>query len=137
MALRRAPVKTKRKRANQAGRPTASELERRKARVMEVATELFVEVDIRRLVVTGSRERRTGPIGLFDKHVERQGHRAIAHFAVGIAQCRWIPAELLSREFGQPARGGVDQHRAGDEFGIQLVDEVRFFLDLFLLLLLD
>ncbi len=30
------------KRTNQAGRPTAAELERRKARVMEVATELFV-----------------------------------------------------------------------------------------------
>jgi TetR/AcrR family transcriptional repressor of mexJK operon len=30
------------KRAGQAGRPTASELERRKARVMEVATELFI-----------------------------------------------------------------------------------------------
>jgi TetR/AcrR family transcriptional regulator, mexJK operon transcriptional repressor len=42
-SLRRPPVKAKRKRANQAGRPTASELERRKARVMEVATELFVE----------------------------------------------------------------------------------------------
>lgn len=42
-ALRRPPAKAKRKRANQAGRPTASELERRKARVMEVATELFVE----------------------------------------------------------------------------------------------
>ena len=35
--------KTKRKRINQAGRPTAAELERRKARVMEVATELFVQ----------------------------------------------------------------------------------------------
>ena len=34
--------KAKRKRANQAGRPTAAELERRKARVMEVATDLFV-----------------------------------------------------------------------------------------------
>lgn len=34
--------KPKRKRVNQAGRPTAVELERRKARVMEVATELFV-----------------------------------------------------------------------------------------------
>lgn len=32
-----------RKRVNQAGRPTAAELERRKARVMEVATELFVQ----------------------------------------------------------------------------------------------
>lgn len=30
------------RRANQAGRPTAAELERRKAKVMEVATELFV-----------------------------------------------------------------------------------------------
>jgi TetR/AcrR family transcriptional regulator, mexJK operon transcriptional repressor len=40
---RRAPVKVKRKRPNQAGRPTASELERRKGRVMEVATDLFVE----------------------------------------------------------------------------------------------
>lgn len=36
-------AKPKRKRLNQAGRPTASELERRKGRVMEVATELFVE----------------------------------------------------------------------------------------------
>lgn len=35
--------KPKRKRINQAGRPTAVELERRKARVMEVATELFVQ----------------------------------------------------------------------------------------------
>jgi TetR/AcrR family transcriptional regulator, mexJK operon transcriptional repressor len=35
-------AKTKRKRGNPAGRPTASELERRKERVMEVATELFV-----------------------------------------------------------------------------------------------
>ena len=34
--------KAKRKQGNQAGRPTAVELERRKARVMEVATELFV-----------------------------------------------------------------------------------------------
>ncbi len=42
-ALRRTPVKAKRKRANQAGRPTAAELERRKERVMQVATELFVE----------------------------------------------------------------------------------------------
>ncbi len=42
-AFRRPPVKSKRKRANQAGRPTAAELERRKMRVMEVATELFVE----------------------------------------------------------------------------------------------
>ncbi|MBP6581340.1 MAG: TetR/AcrR family transcriptional regulator [Sphingorhabdus sp.] len=36
-------VRAKRKKPNQAGRPTASELERRKGRVMEVATELFVE----------------------------------------------------------------------------------------------
>lgn len=36
-------AKPKRKKANQAGRPTAAELERRKARVMEVATELFVQ----------------------------------------------------------------------------------------------
>jgi TetR/AcrR family transcriptional repressor of mexJK operon len=36
-------VKAKRKKANQAGRPTATELERRKARVMQVATELFVQ----------------------------------------------------------------------------------------------
>ena len=35
-------VAAKRKRVNQAGRPTATELDRRKARVMEVATELFV-----------------------------------------------------------------------------------------------
>ena len=42
-ALRRSPVKTKRKRSNQAGRPTAAELDRRKERVMQVATELFVE----------------------------------------------------------------------------------------------
>jgi TetR/AcrR family transcriptional regulator, mexJK operon transcriptional repressor len=42
-ASRRVPTKAKRKRPNQAGRPTASELERRKGRVMEVATELFVE----------------------------------------------------------------------------------------------
>jgi AcrR family transcriptional regulator len=44
-ARRRAKSKTspKRKRGNQAGRPTADELERRKARVMEVATQLFVE----------------------------------------------------------------------------------------------
>ena len=41
--LRRPPVKSKRKRSNQAGRPTAAELERRKERVMQVATELFVE----------------------------------------------------------------------------------------------
>ena len=41
---RLAPAKSaKRKRVNQAGRPTASELDRRKARVMEVATELFVQ----------------------------------------------------------------------------------------------
>jgi AcrR family transcriptional regulator len=40
----RAPgkLKAKRKKLNQAGRPTATELERRKGRVMEVATELFV-----------------------------------------------------------------------------------------------
>ena len=36
-------AKPKRKRLNQAGRPTATELERRKARVMRVATELFVQ----------------------------------------------------------------------------------------------
>lgn len=36
-------AKPKRKKPNQAGRPTAVELERRKARVMEVATELFVQ----------------------------------------------------------------------------------------------
>lgn len=36
-------TKPKRKKANQAGRPTAAELERRKARVMEIATELFVQ----------------------------------------------------------------------------------------------
>lgn len=36
-------TKSRRKQRNQAGRPTADELERRKARVMEVATELFVE----------------------------------------------------------------------------------------------
>lgn len=36
-------VKPKRKKANQAGRPTADELERRKALVMDVATELFVQ----------------------------------------------------------------------------------------------
>jgi TetR/AcrR family transcriptional regulator, mexJK operon transcriptional repressor len=35
--------KARRKKLNQAGRPTASELERRKGRVMEVATKLFVE----------------------------------------------------------------------------------------------
>jgi TetR/AcrR family transcriptional regulator, mexJK operon transcriptional repressor len=34
--------RAKRKKLNQAGRPTASELERRKGRVMEVATQLFV-----------------------------------------------------------------------------------------------
>ena len=34
--------KAKRKKANPAGRPTASELEKRKARVMEVATRMFV-----------------------------------------------------------------------------------------------
>jgi len=38
----RAKAKSKRRKANQAGRPTAAELERRKSRVMEVATELFV-----------------------------------------------------------------------------------------------
>jgi len=38
----RSKTKRKRRQANQAGRPTAAELERRKARVMEVATELFV-----------------------------------------------------------------------------------------------
>jgi TetR/AcrR family transcriptional regulator, mexJK operon transcriptional repressor len=42
-ASRRAPVKAKRKKLNQAGRPTAAELEKRKGRVMEVATQLFVE----------------------------------------------------------------------------------------------
>ena len=36
-------AKTRRKKPNQAGRPTAAELERRKSRVMDVATELFVE----------------------------------------------------------------------------------------------
>lgn len=36
-------AKPKRKKQNQAGRPTAAELERRKSRVMEVATALFVE----------------------------------------------------------------------------------------------
>ncbi len=36
-------AKAKRKKPNQAGRPTAAELERRKSRVMEVATELFVQ----------------------------------------------------------------------------------------------
>ncbi|KMS52060.1 hypothetical protein V474_03125 [Novosphingobium barchaimii LL02] len=36
-------TKPKRKRTNQAGRPTADELERRKAYVMDVATELFVQ----------------------------------------------------------------------------------------------
>lgn len=44
---RRAPTaarlaKPRRKKLNQAGRPTAAELERRKKRVMEVATDLFV-----------------------------------------------------------------------------------------------
>jgi len=44
---RRAPAaarlaKPRRKKRNQAGRPTAAELERRKQRVMEVATDLFV-----------------------------------------------------------------------------------------------
>jgi len=38
-----AKAKPKRKKPNQAGRPTAAELERRKSRVMEVATALFVE----------------------------------------------------------------------------------------------
>jgi AcrR family transcriptional regulator len=38
----RSKAKPKQRRANQAGRPTAAELERRKARVMEVATDLFV-----------------------------------------------------------------------------------------------
>jgi len=38
----RSKAKPKRRRANQAGRPTAAELERRKARVMEIATNLFV-----------------------------------------------------------------------------------------------
>jgi TetR/AcrR family transcriptional repressor of mexJK operon len=38
----RAKAKSKRRKANQAGRPTAAELERRKSRVMEVATDLFV-----------------------------------------------------------------------------------------------
>jgi TetR/AcrR family transcriptional repressor of mexJK operon len=37
------PAKGRRKQRNQAGRPTADELDRRKARVMEVATELFIE----------------------------------------------------------------------------------------------
>ena len=37
-----AKPKTKRKPKNQAGRPTALELERRKALVMDIATELFV-----------------------------------------------------------------------------------------------
>lgn len=36
-------AKPKRKKANQAGRPTAAELERRKERVMEISTELFVQ----------------------------------------------------------------------------------------------
>ncbi|TVV76719.1 TetR/AcrR family transcriptional regulator [Sphingomonas solaris] len=40
--LRRPAEKAKPKRVNQAGRPTAAELERRKGRVMDVATELFV-----------------------------------------------------------------------------------------------
>lgn len=35
-------MKPRRKKLNQAGRPTAAELERRKQRVMDVATELFV-----------------------------------------------------------------------------------------------
>ena len=38
----RGKAKSKRRQANQAGRPTAVELERRKGRVMEVATALFV-----------------------------------------------------------------------------------------------
>ena len=38
------PDKIARKRVNHAGRPTASELDRRKQRVMEVATELFVNL---------------------------------------------------------------------------------------------
>jgi TetR/AcrR family transcriptional regulator, mexJK operon transcriptional repressor len=38
-----AKAKPKRKRLNQAGRPTAVELEKRKGRVMQVATEYFVE----------------------------------------------------------------------------------------------
>ena len=42
-AKRMTATKPKRKRQNQAGRPTATELERRKGRVMEVATELFIE----------------------------------------------------------------------------------------------
>ena len=37
-----AKSKPKRKKLNQAGRPTAAELERRKTKVMEVATEMFV-----------------------------------------------------------------------------------------------
>ncbi len=37
-----AATKAKRKRINQAGRPTAAELAKRKARVMQVATDLFV-----------------------------------------------------------------------------------------------
>ncbi len=37
------PAKPKRRRLNQAGRPTASELEKRKGRVMAVATDLFVD----------------------------------------------------------------------------------------------
>jgi TetR/AcrR family transcriptional regulator, mexJK operon transcriptional repressor len=36
-------AKPKRKRLNQAGRPTAAELEKRKGRIMQVATEYFVE----------------------------------------------------------------------------------------------
>ncbi|HEX7852530.1 MAG TPA: TetR/AcrR family transcriptional regulator [Sphingobium sp.] len=39
----RAKAAPKRKQGNLAGRPTADELERRKARVMDVATQLFVE----------------------------------------------------------------------------------------------
>ena len=41
--IKAAKPRVKRKKLNQAGRPTASELERRKGRVMEVATQLFVE----------------------------------------------------------------------------------------------
>jgi TetR/AcrR family transcriptional repressor of mexJK operon len=42
-AGRKPAAKPKRKRKNLAGRPTAAELDRRKALVMDVATELFVE----------------------------------------------------------------------------------------------
>ena len=38
----RAATKSRKKRGNQAGRPTAADLERRKARAMEVATDLFI-----------------------------------------------------------------------------------------------